>query len=374
MTVYKYFIKIALKNKGIILGYTAMLLLFALLYGGTSSQDIISFEKTRFNIGIINHSNSELSNSLVGYLEKGNNIVKTKDDEDFIKEQIFLQAANAIIIIPKDFEEKVINKEQAIEIFRDDRKIETYQIQNHINKFISFANASYENGKFNLSNVIKALDHSAEVNFIESGNGANQDANKWFNFYYNFVSYIIMAIYIAVIGFVMNDFTRDEVENRRKVSSVKFLKFNKEIYLGQMTIAIFISLALILGSVIIRGGQISQVHFSKYVLNTAVFSFSALCLVFLINNITNNKFIITGISTVLSLGTSFISGVMVPQEFLGENVLNIAKFFPTYYFVKINNRDIVSFLDIKYELGMQLLFGLGFLLMGLYFSRIKEKA
>lgn len=79
-------------------------------------------------------------------------------------------------------------------------------------------------------------------------------------------------------------------------------------------------------------------------------------------------------STVLSLGTSFMSGVMVPQEVLGENVLKIAKFFPTYYFVKINEMTVNSFLDMKYEISMQLLFAIVFLLMGLYFNKVKQKA
>ena len=374
MTVYKYFMKIALRNKGVILGYTLMLLVFAIIYGGTSSEKMVNFEEVSFNIGVINKSHSDLSEGLVDHLGKGNKIVETEDDEDFIKEQIFLQAANAIIIIPEDFDEKVIAKEASVEIFRDERKVETYQIQNQVNKYISFVNASYEDGEFNLPNVINALDKSVDVSFIDSGNGFNQAINNWFKFYYNFVAYIIIAIYIAVIGFVMTDFTNKEVENRRKVSSKRFLDFNREIYLGQMSIAIIITIILILGSVIMRGSYLSEIHFSKYVLNTFVFSFSALCLVFLINNITNNKYLITGLSTVLSLGTSFISGVMVPQEYLGENVLRIARFFPTYYFVSINNREISSLIEVRYEILMQVLFGLGFFLIGLYFSRAKQKS
>lgn len=374
MTVYKYFMKIALRNKGVILGYTLMLLVFAIIYGGTSSEKIINFEEVSFKIGVINKSHSDLSEGLVDYLGKGNNIVETEDDEDLIKEQIFLQAANAVIIIPEDFEEKVIKQEASVEIFRDERKVETFQIQNQMNKFISFANASYEDGEFDLPNVINALDKSVDVSFIDSGNGFNQAINNWFKFYYNFVAYIILAIYIAVIGFVMTDFTQREVENRRKVSSKKFLDFNREIYLGQMSIALIITIILILGSVIMRGSYLSEVYFSKYVLNTLVFSFSALCLVFLVNNLTNNKYLITGISTVLSLGTSFISGVMVPQEYLGENVLRIARFFPTYYFVSINNREISSLIEVRYEILMQVLFGLGFFLIGLYFSRAKQKS
>ena len=83
---------------------------------------------------------------------------------------------------------------------------------------------------------------------------------------------------------------------------------------------------------------------------------------------------INGISTVLSLGTSFISGVMVPQELLGDRVLTIAKFFPTYYFVRINDMGPISLLDVRFEILMQILFGIAFLLMGLYFSKTTQRA
>ncbi len=75
----------------------------------------------------------------------------------------------------------------------------------------------------------------------------------------------------------------------------------------------------------------------------------------------------------VSLGTAFISGVFVPQELLGEKVLAMAKFFPVYYYVKINNMRVVSAIDMSYGLRMQLLFGAVFLLAGLCFSRVKQE-
>jgi ABC-2 type transport system permease protein len=36
------------------------------------------------------------------------------------------------------------------------------------------------------------------------------------------------------------------------------------------------------------------------------------------------------------LGTSFISGVFVPQELLSDTVLRVASFTPNYWFVKSN--------------------------------------
>lgn len=375
MTVFKYFIKVALRNKGVILSYTIIFFILSILNGSNPVQDKNDFIETRLNIGIIDNCNSELSNGLRDYLEKRNNIIDTMSDEEYIKEQIFLETADAVIIIPKDFDEKVINKENSIKIYNDDRKVESLQIKNQINKFLTFVNATYKRGEYNLKDVNFALDEKAKVELVESNNKTSDNsAAMWFKYYYNFTAYVIMAIYISSIGLVMTDFRDENIQSRRKISSKKFLQFNKEMYLGQLILASMITLVFILGSILLKGKYIGEVNFGKYVINTIVFSFSILCLTFLINNITKNKFIINALSTVLSLGTAFISGVMVPQEFLGEKTLMIAKFFPTYYFVKINEMRVNSFLDMKFEIFMQLLFAVVFLLMGLYFSKTSQKA
>ena len=373
MTVYKYFIKIALKNKGIILSYTIIFFIMSILSGVSATQREASFMETRLNIGIIDNSNSELSNGLKKYLEGKNNIRDTIDDVDYIKEQIFLEMADAIIIIPEDFQEKVINKENSIEIYNDDRKIESLQIQNQVNKFLMFANASYEDGEFDLDNVNLALNEKIEVELIDNNSAKNIGINRWFKNYYNFTSYVIMGMYISIIGLVMADFRDENVDNRMKISSKKLLNFNREIYLGQLTLASIITFLFILGSIVLKGKYIGEINFSKYIINTIAFSFAILCFTFFLNNFTKNKFIINGISTVLSLGTSFISGIMVPQELLGEKTLALAKFFPNYYFVRINEMTVNSFSDIKFELFMQILFAAVFVLMGLYFSKVKQK-
>lgn len=374
MTVYKYFTKIALKNRGIILSYIFIFFLISLINGSNIAEREASFVSTELNIGIVDNSNSKLSESLRDYLEKNHNLIEMVDDDEVIREQMFLEVVNAVIIIPEDFDQKVINQEEAIELYRDDRKAESIQIENQVNKFLTFVNATYEGGEFNLADVKLALDEEARVEMVGTEEKVdNYGVAAWFKIYYNFASYIIIAIYIAVIGVIMSDFTNKNIEDRMKIASKKFLKFNIEIYLGQLTVAALITLVFILGSVGIKWRDIGEVNFSKYLINIIVFSFSILCLTFLINNITRNKFVINGLSTALALGVSFISGVMVPQQFLGEKVLAIAKFFPTYYYVRINDMNINSLFDIRYELSMQLLFALAFLLMGLYFSKVRQR-
>lgn len=373
MTVYKYFIKIALKNKGIIISYVAIFFVISALASWSYDADKNSFVESKLRIGIVNQSNSDLSNELVKYLTSKNDLITMGEDENYIKEQIFLQIVDGVFIIPNDFDERVINRKPAVIVHKDNRQTSSYQIDNLINKFLQFAVSTYTGDEFDFNKVSKALDNKVTVDLIESENKKiNLSSDIWFRSYFNFTSYIILAIYISVIGFVMTDFTDKKVEDRRRVSAIKLLKFNKEIYLGQITIALFLTLAFILGSLVLKGKYIAEVNFIKYIFNTLIFSLSALCLVFLINNITSNKFIISALSTVLSLGTSFISGVMVPQEIINEKVLAIAKFFPTYYFVKINETSVNSFADIRYEIFMQLLFALAFFTLGLYFAKINE--
>lgn len=374
MIVYKYFIKIALRNKWAILSYTIVFFILSIINGSNSTGKETSFIETKLNIGIIDNNNSQLSNSLKDYLREKNHIVDVVQDEESIKEQIFLEVADAIIVIPKDFEENVINKEKAVEVYRDHRKIESIQIQNQLNKFFIFLNATYKEGKFDLDGINTALNEKIHVELIKDGGKVrNYGANEWFRSYFNFTGYVIIATYIAVMGLVMSDFTDLNIENRRKISSKKFLQYNREMYLGQLTLASIITLIFILGSIVLKGKYIREVNFGMYVINTIVFSFSILCLTFLVNNITRNKYVINSISTVLSLGTSFISGVMVPQQFLSKKVLTIAKFFPTYYFVRINDMQASSFLDIRYEIFMEILFAIAFLFMGLYFSKTAQK-
>lgn len=374
MIVYKYFIKIALRNKWAILSYTIVFFILSIINGYNSTGRETSFIETKLNIGIIDNNNSQLSNSLKDYLREKNHIVDVVQDEESIKEQIFLEVADAIIVIPEDFEKKVINKEKAVEVYRDDRKIESMQIETRLNKFFIFLNATYKEGKFDLDGINTALNEKIHVELIKDGGKVrNYGANEWFRSYFNFTGYVIIATYIAVMGLVMSDFTDLNIENRRKISSKRFLKFNREMYFGQLTLASIITLIFILGSIVLKGKYIREVNFGMYVINTIVFSFSILCLTFLVNNITRNKYVINSISTVLSLGTSFISGVMVPQQFLSKKVLTIAKFFPTYYFVRINDMQASSFLDIRYEIFMEILFAIAFLFMGLYFSKTAQK-
>ncbi len=373
MTVYRYFIKIALRNKGVILTYTIIFFIFAIISTWGTTVEEENFMEVKLDIGIVDNSNSQVSESLRGYLSDRHNIVEVSWDIDDIRDQVFLQVVDAVIIIAEDFENRIIKGEKAVEVYRDKRKMESLYIQSQLNKYFKFLNASYEDGSFNIYDTEEALRQRVRVDLVEGETGLENSAiSQWFSYYSNFTGYIIIAVYIAVMGLVMAEFTDENVDNRRKIAYKRLFHYNREIYLGQLSLASMISFTFILGGLILGGKDIGEINLAIYLTNMLVFSFSILCLTFLINNITRDRFVINGISTVLSLGTSFISGVMVGQEFLSPKVLALARFFPLYYFVRVNNMQAIGLFDIKYEIFMQFLFGVAFLATGLYLARVKE--
>ena len=142
--------------------------------------------------------------------------------------------------------------------------------------------------------------------------------------------------------------------------------------MAYISMAIMILGIFLIGIVIYKGEYIYQIPMMKYIINAGAFSFSLLGLSFLISSFAKSSFGIDSMSNLISLGMGFISGVFVPPYLLSEGTLNIAKFFPAYYYVKGVFEPTFSISDIKYELIIQMLFGVAYFIIGLYFAKIKR--
>ena len=98
-------------------------------------------------------------------------------------------------------------------------------------------------------------------------------------------------------------------------------------------------------------------------------------------NLTQSRGAQAAIVNVLSLGLSFISGVFVPQAMLGEPVLRIARFLPTYWYVRCNHliekADLTTGFSAGFmskELGVQLAFTAGLFALAAIIIRRKRTA
>ena len=79
---------------------------------------------------------------------------------------------------------------------------------------------------------------------------------------------------------------------------------------------------------------------------------------------------------VLAMGFGFISGGMVPREFLPDISLILARFFPIYYFININEaifQPDFTWGGILPDILIQLGFLCGFFALNLLVRRLKQK-
>jgi ABC-2 type transport system permease protein len=115
-------------------------------------------------------------------------------------------------------------------------------------------------------------------------------------------------------------------------------------------------------------------------LNTLVFSITALSIAFLAGKFIKGYGAQSAVANVLSLGLSFISGIFVPQFLLGETVLKIASFTPTYWYIKaveaIKDLSVYSFTNLKpvfADMLIQLAFAAACFIIALVASKQKRQ-
>lgn len=374
MTVFKYFLRNSLRLKSIMILYTIIFLVIAIFNaGGSTEKNVQSFQGVRPGIGIMDESNSSLSRELVSYVEKNSVSLASPETIEKARENIFLEAADAYIVIPKDFETRLRQGRPAVDMIYDNKDMAAHILESQLQKYLMLLKATQTPGGYDPARVEKAMESKTTVAFLDKAHDhKNTYREAWFRFYFNFLGYVIPAIYIGVIGLAMSDFQQEEVSKRIHSSAQSTLKTQIQTYLGQFVVASLVTICFIFLAIVIQKGNLADIPLTKYLINLGIFSLTILSFTFLINNLTSNKNVKNGLSIALSLGTAFISGVMIPQEFISGFTLQLARFFPTYYFVKINDLAEIQPNDFYTNLAIQGLFGLAFLVAGIYFAKTKR--
>jgi len=87
------------------------------------------------------------------------------------------------------------------------------------------------------------------------------------------------------------------------------------------------------------------------------------------------------IGNVLSLGSAFITGVFIPQEFMNKGILKLAQFFPNFWYIKANDyiAEVTKFnfrvLQPAFEAFLvQIIMTVVFIILSLVISKRKQLA
>jgi ABC-2 type transport system permease protein len=343
MQVYKAFFRIILKNITQIMIYVVVFISLSVALANTNTKPgNINFTETKVNMAFINYdSDSKLTEGLKNYLSKSTNIIDIADNTQKLQDALFFREVEYIVKVPKGFAEGFAGGiEVQLEKTAVPGSTSSIYLDSIINKYLNTAK-TYLSSMENLSEeqlisyVENDLAQKTEVQLKNSVEEISRNERR--AYYFNYMAYSLFSVLILGVCSVMIVFNSSDLKKRNLCSPVRLRSMNFQLILGNLSFAVIAWFLMILTGLIMYGSYMFTAKGLLFLLNSFIFTFAALSISFLIGNVIRSKNAMSAAANVFSLGTCFISGVFVPQEFLGKTVLKIASFTPNYWYVKSNN-------------------------------------
>ena len=338
MTVFKTFIQILKKNKGIVILYTVLLLVFGSL-NMQNNQSSIIFEAYEPDIFIVNEDEEVgVTKDLIKYIKDHSKTPEIKNNEDAINDALFYEDVSLVVYIPKDYNKDFMDgKNPQITI----KKSQTYYsslaemiVQRYV-KVATIYQKSIKDESLLIEKINETLGQNVETNIttqIDTG------SLKRAAFYYDFASYSFIACLIYVICLIFTTFNQVNVRKRTIISSYNYKKYNRALLLSNCLYSLVLWLFYVIMSFIIVGKAMVTINGTILIANSLVFVICSTCMSFFIGNLVKDKNAITGIVNVVAIGSSFLCGAFVPAQWLPDFVKTIAHVLPAYYYINTNDR------------------------------------
>lgn len=395
MQTYKNFLRLAYKSAPSMMIYFVIFAVIAIISTSESkeNQELI-YQDEEIKFTVFNRDESKTGEAIKECLSKNNNYVEIEDNEEAIKFALYYRDIYYAVVIPEGFEEAVKNGE-AMELMNykvPDSAMGYYMdmtVESFVKTLKGYIVAGYSIEEAN-AKTIETLANTVEVKLLTDVEGnkdlsspisGDVDDKPGIYFFYQYVPYIFLAIMISTIGPIMITFGKTDIRKRIAVSSQSFKSYSAQMFLGVVTFGLILLALFNVLALILYGENITFAGITSYVIITLCLMAVSMAITYLGGNLFSKTATISAFSNVVSLGFSFIGGIFVPLEFLGDTMRNVAKFTPTYWYVRANDTvlGVKTFADINLgELaltcGVQLLFALAFFSVGLVVSRYKREA
>lgn len=349
MTVFKNYFKIIRGHTKAIALYT-IIFMSLLIFSNSTTNNTNVYKKEKAKIYIEDLSKSNLSKSFVTYMEKENKIVDLKGKN--IDDNLFYEIVTAYIKIPKNFE-----KERKVEI-KKSKNYKYYQyIKESINLYLDQISA-YEKAGFDTEDAIKNTkkDFQKKVKIsLRKDKGPVLPERTLF--FFNFLSYVFLSQIILVVSLVSLTYKNKNIKQRNLISPISETKRNFQIILGNISFAFFSWILYMLAFLVLNG----KVDFSSRIIylmiNSLIFALSTVSIALFISKLINDSNIMMAVMNIFSLGSSFLTGVFVPQEILSKKALSLGRIFPSFYYVANNNMIADGFIKEIFFKNIFILFG-----------------
>ena len=367
MQHFKAFYKVAWKRVPSTIIYFIIFVILTFLMGSTAETNMdANFQASSLDICVMDEDHTTASEALVAYLGSIHNLVALENEPEVLQDNLYYRTVSYVLTIPEGFEENLLagKTEELLRNVKVPGSTTGYFVDQQVLQYTKTLQI-YTAGGYEIEEAVKAvtdtLDSMEPVNSINfSENKAVE--NKQVYYFYQYLPYIFIVMLICGLAPIIQIFNKKNLSERIQCGHMSFGKRNVQLSLGGITYSLLIWSIFMVLSVIVCGKSGYTGNALYAMLNSFVFMLIAAALTLFVSNFTTTESSAHMIGNIVGMGASFLAGVFVPQSMLSEGVLRVAKFLPTYWYIRSNNM-LAGFTNEEFNMqlywngiGIQLLF------------------
>ncbi|HAA37510.1 MAG TPA: ABC transporter permease [Firmicutes bacterium] len=345
MQVFKLCLKILKKNIRSLLIYIVLFLGISTIMASSASTEQntdFSFTKSKARLAIISEESTPLTAGLQQELAKIAHLVALPDEIEALQDALYFRTVSYILRIPKGFSEKIM-RGQPVKLHK------TVIPNSYSNAYLDLSIDQYLNSARLYVEQIEDLSQEELVQFLQKDlavetaveiktNDRQAAKQTYSQYFFNYLSYSLLSILILGLSALLLVFNNQDLQKRNACAPLSTANVNRQFVLAVLVFTVLTWLVMALLCLVFALKDGFTVNILYLLLNSFIFALCAASISYLIGTLVKSPNAIPAISNVVTLGLSFISGVFVPMELLGKQVLKFASFTPTYWYVTANNR------------------------------------
>ena len=334
-----------------------------------SDQFNTDFSSLKPNFTVINRDgDSPLVSGLITYLSNNGNEIVIEDDKNALQDATFFRATDYIVIVPHGFRESFLTAPpggQSVPVMLETVKTTDTAIgfyaDSLVNQYLNQARiyivagwgpggeqAGAQSGEQSEEQVGTQIGEQSEEQLVslvldDLGRGAIAQKKNfgisvpidvtWLMFN-QVLCYILLVLVILCVTNITMVFRRPDLRMRNLCSPVNSRSQSSQQILAGGVLSLLAWLLLNVIGFVLYGGNLGSVDnriIGLILLNSLVFSFVAMSLAALSGSFVRSPNAQNAVANILALSLCFLGGVFVPASMLGDGILAVARFLPTYW-------------------------------------------
>ncbi len=345
MQIFNVFFKISKKKILIGLMYVVIFAVIGFTMIGTN-KETSNFAETKVKVSVIDNDNTEESKMLIDFIGERHKLIDIDNTKNAKLDSLYYFEVEYILTIKDGYSEKLKNNDTEY-LFESVRHPSTYTasyLESQINEYVSSVVAFHKVG-----NEIKVACEKAENLFdtpIDVTTETFTDENsidESSGFFFQYLPYLYISILISCLCPIIVTINREDLRYRTNASPLPSLNKTIQTILASILYVAIIWIIFMLLYMVFRFITNKELSFEftkrefLAIFNSIIIILVSTAIAILVVQFSPKDEILSMIGNIIGLGSSFLCGVFVPQDMLGENVILAARFLPIYWYVKANN-------------------------------------